>query len=300
MGHPMLIIGLLSWVAPRISGEVNHGLAPLGPAVDSGEDSLALEIRQPKDNPVPSNSNDTLPSRPKTRKELGKQNVISMDVGEDIPKVSPFIKTPAELHVRKEETASSEGLLAEYGLLFLISAGSLSILAASLLGLSVACTSNNWGLCVNREPGDPSGKTKKLKWSRSCTGDAAPKVPKPDPAGGYNNATALEETRVNNVENYSFRALADSFVGSLRSFTGSIPAMQSGLSKKPETRSNNAEDSAWSMYHTEEGIPYYYNALTGKTSWDPPENVMLAESFSSAGTMYSSPPNTCGSNSSLP
>uniref|UniRef100_A0A7S0CZY2 WW domain-containing protein n=1 Tax=Amorphochlora amoebiformis TaxID=1561963 RepID=A0A7S0CZY2_9EUKA len=190
--------------------------------------------------------------------------------------------------VHKTE-GESEGLLAEYGLIFLISAGSLSIVAASLLGLSIA-----W-----RSDSNKTGKAswfsaeKKFKFKNEDKSNMPPQVPCP-------GQVMVER------EKYSFRALADSFVGSIRSFANPDPAPapfnDSKIENAPtlDASDKHAEDSAWSMYHTEEGIPYYYNALTGKTSWEPPKNVVLAESFTSTSSYYSSTPRTLPSNSALP
>ena len=31
------------------------------------------------------------------------------------------------------------------------------------------------------------------------------------------------------------------------------------------------QQAAWQVFHTAEGRPYYFNAASGTTSWDPPQ-----------------------------
>jgi len=290
------------------------------------------------------------------------------------PSTIPQTDSGSDSHSDKKSSTGSSGssdngkdLMTSYGLIFLIFTGSLSIVAASLLGLSIAFTSksqtngkNKSSCCgawtcfgilgvpnrpaphqrrtsIKRDSAASQNASKSARnscgiasrstWSRThATAKIAPCVPRPaavdsasldvlsqrggvggDPSryssGSGSNGYAYSGS-------YTFQALADSVVGSIRSFAGGLGSgLGSGsaaaLAKKQDSEipTVDAEDSAWSMYHTEEGVPYYYNALTGKTSWDPPENVALAESVSSQSSYYSSVaniPNTCKSITSLP
>mmetsp|Transcript_9809 Transcript_9809/g.24131 ORF Transcript_9809/g.24131 Transcript_9809/m.24131 type:complete len:292 (-) Transcript_9809:605-1480(-) len=198
---------------------------------------------------------------------------------------------------RRGDTAKeSEGLLAEYGLVFLISAGSLAVIAGSLLGLSIACNKSSKRGGVSRKV-----VTAPTNYARSCTG-AAPRKKMIRPV-----ETSMET--LPHEKSFSFQALADSFVGSIRSMTSSLSGNvgKSGdadfeeFEAESEPVALDAEESAWAVYHTEEGIPYFYNPLTGRASWEPPNNTVLPSSFSSdSGSIYSMPPNTCTSKSSLP
>ena len=48
------------------------------------------------------------------------------------------------------------------------------------------------------------------------------------------------------------------------------PAAAPGSEYYSSAYSARAPPSDWATYHTPEGKPYYYNAMTGVTSWDPP------------------------------
>eukprot|EP00466_Bigelowiella_natans_P017358 jgi/Bigna1/146214/aug1.110_g20922 len=117
-------------------------------------------------------------SKKTRRKDSGE--MVSLDAGFRDPdgkqKVVEVRVVPKEIqeHMREEED-SKDGLLTEYGLIFLISAGSLGIVAASLLGLSVAFSksSKSDNCCIpwcSMRAGNGKGKMKRSgsssKWVR--------------------------------------------------------------------------------------------------------------------------------------
>lgn len=85
--------------------------------------------------------------------------------------------------------------------------------------------------------------------------------------------------------------LAGSFIGSVRAISAvvsrhigrALGSTRTAVLRDADTRSHGSnsfnsdlEEDAWSMYRTDSGVPYFYNAITNRTSWEAPSKVMLA------------------------